>query len=258
MNSPLSDPGAPDSPEPAPRRTRRGAVVVGPTLWARWGPGALLGLPLVALLLSPFAGAGLQQWRRSRLLAGHDGTIEALLADSWVQLLLGALLLWAVFAAWALVPMLATHQVVLFDEDAETLILRRGVRTVDRAPLDAVVHAIGDAERGRTGEIALRAGDGGEPRHWTLPEVGWDGPSFDGLRVLQAAADLRAAPDRAALVHEARRMRREGVNRELAARAGMPWLPEYGQDEAAFQAEFDRVRRVLGGKEPAREGDPRP
>ena len=28
--------------------------------------------------------------------------------------------------------------------------------------------------------------------------------------------------------------------------------------DAAFQAEFDRVRRVLGGKEQARDGDPQP
>lgn len=91
-----------------------------------------------------------------------------------------------------------------------------------------------------------------------IAEIGWDQESFDGLRVLQAAAGLVPAPSRDRLVHEARRARREQNNRELAARLGMPWQDRYAHDEAAFQAEFDRIRRVLGRKEPAREGDPRP
>lgn len=247
-----------DPAAPVPRRTRRGAVVIGPTVGARWGPGALLGLPIVALLLSPFAGAGLDQWRRMRLLDGPQGWMEEILAHGWAQILIGAGLLWALFAVWALVPMLATHQVVLFDDRSGELRLRKGLRTLDTARLEDVVHAVGEAERGRIGRIGMVDGVRREHREWIVPEVGWDSASFDGLRALQEAAGLRTAPERQELVLEARRIRREAQHRELAARAGMPWRPEYAVDEAAFQQEFDRVRRVLGGKEPAQDGDPRP
>ena len=42
------------------------------------------------------------------------------------------------------------------------------------------------------------------------------------------------------------------ANRELARRVGMPWREEYADDRAAFQRDFDRARRVLGGREPGR------
>lgn len=254
----MNDPRTPDAAAsaPAPRRTRSGQVVVGPTVRARYVPAALIGLPLIAVLLSTFAGAALQQWRATRLREGHDGLLEQLLAPAWAQLLLGAIVLWVLFSLWALVPLALTHRVVLFDERAQTLALRRGLRIADRAPLAAVRYVTGDAERGGLALIGL-AEDGAE-RLWTVPESGWDAAAFDGLRTLQAAAGLRPAPPRAVLVREHRRARRERSHRELAGRLGMPWKEEYGQDEAAFQAEFDRVRRVLGGKEQPREGDPRP
>lgn len=232
--------------------------MIGPTVGARWGPGAVLGLPLVALLLSPFAGAGLDQWRRMRLLDGHEGWIEAALAPGWAQILLGAALLWLLFAVWALMPMLATRQVVLYDDRSGELRLRKGLRTLGTARLEHVVHAVGEAGRGSLGRIGLVEEPGGELREWMVPEIGWDSAAFDGLRTLQEDAGLRPAPERQELVAEARRARREALHRELAARAGMPWRPEYAEDEAAFQHEFDRVRRVLGGKEPAQDGDPRP
>ena len=75
-------PADPAATAPAPRRTRGGEVLVGPSVRARYLPGALIGLPLVSLLLSPFAGAGLQQWRISRLRGGHDGLLEQLLAPA--------------------------------------------------------------------------------------------------------------------------------------------------------------------------------
>ncbi|MFC7463360.1 hypothetical protein [Brachybacterium sp. GCM10030252] len=270
---------------PSPRRTRGGAVLVGPSLRARYVPGALIGLPLVSVLLAPFAGAALQQWRRAQLTGGHDSALADLLAPAWVQLLLGAVLLWALFALWALVPMLLTHRVVHLDERAGTLLLRRGLHAIDRADLRDVDHAVGEAERGSIAVIGIRGAgtrgsgpvrtqgaaraqgavrdretaDGETPvRQWIVPEIGWDSASFDGLRALQAAAGLRPAPSRAELVAENRRVRRAAAHRELADRLGMPWKDEYAHDEAAFQEEFDRVRRVLGGKEPPREGDPRP
>lgn len=258
----MSAPDPADAAEaaPAPRRTRSGAVIIGPSLRARYAPGVLIGLPLVSLLLSPFAGAGLQQWRRSRLRDGQDGLLEQLLAPAWSQLLLGALLLWALLALWALVPLLMTHRVVLLDAQRGTLTLRRGLRTVDRAQLAEVEYAVGEAGRGGLALIGIRGPgpDDRPPRRWVVPEVGWDAESFDGLRVLQGAAGLRPAPPRAALLREERRARRARTHRELADRIGMPWREEYENDDAAFQAEFDRVRRVLGGREPAKEGDPRP
>lgn len=258
----MSEPRTPDhpAPAPAPRRTGSGAVIVGPTVRARYVPGALIGLPLVSVLLSPFAGAGLQGWRSSRLRAGHDGLLEQLLAPAWTQLLLGALALWVLFALWALVPLLLTQRTVLLDEAQGTVALRRGPRIVERAPLSQVEHAVGEAERGGMALIGLTAtgGDDEPPRQWIVPEVGWDAASFDGLRALQAAAGLAPAPPRGALVWENRRIRRARAHRELAERLGMPWREEYAHDDAAFQAEFDRVRRVLGGKEPARDGDPSP
>ncbi|WP_114855521.1 hypothetical protein [Brachybacterium sp. YJGR34] len=258
--TPPADPDAagPESAAPAPRRTRSGAVIVGPTVRARYVPGALIGLPLVAAILSPFAATAVQQWRRARLAGGSDGLLEQVLAPAAVQLLVGALLLWAVFALWALVPMLMTHRAVLLDVERGTLELRRGPRRAARARLEDVEYAVGEAVRGSMALIGLRGVDGGEPRQWVLPEIGWDEASFDGLRALQSAAGLRPAPPRTVLVREERRARRERAHRELAARVGMPWRAEYAQDEAAFQAEFDRVRRVLGGREPARDGDPAP
>lgn len=252
------DRGGEDRAAPAPRRTRDGAVLVGPSVRSRYLPGALIGLPLLSLLLAPFAAAGLQEWRFSRLRAGHDGMLEQLLAPSTVQLLVGALALWAVFALWGLVPLLLTRTVVLLDEEAGTLTLRKGVRTRDRARLSQVEYAVGEAERGSMGLIGVRAEGEAEPRQWVIPEIGWDAAAFDGLRVLQQAAGFTPAPPRRVLVAEARRAHRERNHRELAARAGMPWREEYARDEALFRAEFDRIRRVLGGKEQPREGDPTP
>lgn len=255
----MNDPRTPGHGDTAPRRTRTGQVIIGPTVGARYRPGALIGLPLIAVLLSPFAGAGIQQWRASRLLEGRDGLLEQLLAPAWTQLLLGALLLWALFALWSLVPLLLTQRTILLDERAGTLALRRGPRVVERAQLAQVEYAVGEAERGGMALVGVTGPDP-EPdaptRQWIVPEVGWDSASFDGLRVLQAAAGLRAAPSRGVLREENRRLRRISRQQELAARLGMPWREEYEHDEAAFQAEFDRVRRVLGGREPAREGDP--
>lgn len=235
-------------------------MIIGPTIAARYVPGALIGLPLVSLLLSPFAGAGLQQWHRGRLREGRDGLLEQLLSPAWVQLLLGSLLLWALFALWAIVPLLLTHRVVLLDEAERTLTLRKGLRTVDRADLPEVDYAVGEAERGSIALIGVRARPvraEGEVRQWVVQEIGWDAESFDGLRVLQAAAGLRPAPPRGELVRENRRVRVARANRELAERLSMPWRPEYESDEIAFRQEFDRVRRVLGGKEKPRPGDPR-
>lgn len=261
MTSPST---GPDVAPPVPRRSRGGAVIVGPTILERYRPLALWGLPLVAVILSPFGGAAVQQLRRSRLLAGHDGTLEAVLDPAWVQLLLGGAALWGLFALWALVPMLLTHRAVLLDETAGTLALRRGPRTVGRARLADVRYAVGDPERGSMAligvlpEDGVRTADGPGPVDWVVPEIGWDEASFDGLRALQAAAGLRPAPPRRELLAARRQDRRARAHQELAERLGMPWRPEYTHDEAAFQAEFDRVRRVLGGKEEPREGDPTP
>lgn len=248
---------------PQPRRTRRGAVIVGPSIGARYRPGALIGLPLISLVLSPFAGAGIQQWLAARTRTGHEGRLEQLLAPAWSQLLIGWLLLWALFALWAIVPMLLTHRVALLEQSTGVLLLRRGPRTVDRAETAEIEYAVGEAERGSIALIGVRAAGerrrgGQQERRWVIPEIGWDDASFDGLRTLQSAAGLRPAPPRPALVAEARRRRRAELHREYARRLGMPWKEEYARDEEAFQAEFDRIRRVLGGKEPARPGDPRP
>lgn len=251
-------PADPAATAPAPRRTRSGEVLVGPSVRARYLPGALIGLPLVSLLLSPFAGAGLQQWRISRLRGGHDGLLEQLLAPAWAQLLLGALLLWLLLALWAVVPLLLTRSVVLLDEQAGTLRRRQGLRTRDRAGLDEVEYAVGEAVRGSMGLIGVRGRGDEQVRQWIVPEIGWDAASFDGLRTLQAAAGLAPAPPREVLVAEHFRAHREASHRELAARLGMSWREEYALDEEAFRAEFDRVRRVLGGREEPREGDPRP
>ncbi|MGO2360813.1 MAG: hypothetical protein ACTH6N_06735 [Brachybacterium tyrofermentans] len=256
---------------PSPRRTRGGAVIVGPTIRARYVPGALIGLPLVSVLLSPFAAAGIQQWRFGRLREGHDALLEQLLAPAWVQLLVGALLLWALFALWGIVPMLLTHRVVRLDEASGTLALRKGLRTVDRAELGQLDYAVGEAERGSIALIGIRDAEhgpgaaparprsrGGEApttRQWVVQEIGWDAASFDGLRALQTLSGLRPAPPRGVLVRENRRLRIARANHELADRLGMPWRPEYEHDETAFRVEFDRVRRVLGGKEKPRPGD---
>ncbi len=241
-----------------PRRTRDGAVIVGPTVRARYLPGLLAGLPLLSAVLSPFAATGIQQLRFSRLRAGHDELLEQLLAPAWVQLVAGGLLLWSLFALWGLVPLLFTRRVVLLDEATGELVLRRGLRRAGTAQVADVEFAIGEAMRGGMAVIGLRTEGDGPQRQWLVPEVGWDAASFDGLRVLRAAAGLPPAPPRAVLIAQDREQHRLRTQRELADRLGMPWRAEYEHDGAAFQAEFDRVRRVLGGREEPREGDPRP
>src|SRR5699024_6326951 len=114
---------------PQPRRTRRGAVIVGPSIGARYRPGALIGLPLSSQLLAP----------------------------AWSQLLIGWLLLWALFALWAIVPMLLTHRVALLEQSTGVLLLRRGPRTVDRAETAEIEYAVGEAERGSIALIGVRA-----------------------------------------------------------------------------------------------------
>src|SRR5699024_2991225 len=169
---------------------------------------------------------------------------EQLLAPAAMQLLIGALLLWALFGLWGLVPLLMTHRVVRFDRAAATLVLRKGLRSTDRARLADVDHAVGEPERGSMALIGLRGRDeeGAQTlRQWLVPEVGWDAASFDGLRVLQAAAGLRPAPPRRELVLENRRRRMARSIHELADRLVMPWRDEYEHDDAAFRAEFDRV-----------------
>lgn len=278
-----------------PRRTRDGAVIIGPTLWARARDGLLIGLPLISLVLCTFPGAALQQWRRAQIRAGHDGWLVDLLAPAWMQLLLGFLLLWLLLGACGVLALALTRRVVLLEEDTGRLRLLAGPRVRDRAQLRDVVFAIGEPTPNGMGLIGLRPGAATDPaagegrhavdrrgaidasqdartddeseagmapqdelRRWSLPAVGWDDASFDGLRVLQAAAGLRPAPSRGILLATERRARRTEVNRELASRLGMPWREHYARDESAFQAEFDRVRRVLGGKEPPRDGDPEP
>lgn len=246
-------PGAPGEAAPSPRRTRDGLVLVGPSLRARYLPGALIGLPMVSLLLAPFAAAGLEQWRDARAAAGAGGPLVTLLEPMAVQMLLGWLLLWALLALWALVPMIATHRVVLLDEAAGTVRLRRGLRAGEPVPVSEVVYAVGEAERGYEALIGIGAPDRPEDqaaRQWRVPNIGWDDAGFDGLRALQSAAGLRAAPPRPVLLAESRRLRRAGAHQEMAQRIGMPWREEYAHDDAAFQRDFDHARRVLGGKEP--------
>ena len=131
------------SPAPVPRRTRAGAVIVGPSLRARYVPAALIDLPMVAVLLSTFAAAGIQQWQTSRLLGGHDGPLEQLLAPAWVQLLLGAFALGVLFSLWALVPMILTHSVV-----------RRPSKLASSQPLSGTTHCRPESSSPR----AVRAG----------------------------------------------------------------------------------------------------
>lgn len=277
----LSSVAAPTSAEhaPQPLRVGDGAILIGPSLRSRFLPAATIGLPLVSLLLGTFPATGLQQWRASRVRAGHDGLLEQLLAPWPVQLLLGAMLLWALLAAWMLVPLVLTRRTVLLHEAragrAAELELRRGLRSAGRAPVSDVLYAVGEPERDGMALIGLRragaeTGEGDEARAgdevgeeleplvWTVPFIGWDDASFDGLRVLHEAAGLQVAPPRNVLRAQARSARLRRLDREYARRLGMPWRPEYDSDRAAFQREFDRVRRVLGGREPARPGDPAP
>lgn len=250
---PAGTPPEAEHTPPAPRRTRGGLVIIGPTVRSRCLPGVLIGLPLLCLLLCPLAAAGIDQWADARAAAGRTVPLSALLHDPWGQLLAGWLGLWALLALWALLPMLLAHRTALLDEEAGTLRLRRGLRTGAPEPVAAVVYAVGEAERGYDALIGLGAPTAPEElaaRRWRIPHIGWDDASFDGLRALQAAAGLRPAPPRAVLAAQARRRRRESAHREMAERIGMPWRPEYAHDEAAFQRDFDHARRVLGGKEP--------
>lgn len=277
-------------PGPAPRRTRSGAVRIGPSILARYRPGALIGLPLVALLLCPLGAAGLQQWRWGTLAEHGPTALTDLLAHDLVVFPIAALLIWALLALWAFVPLVATTPQVVLDERRGVLVRRRGLRPREERPLSSVVWAVGEGERdaialigfarpgtggvddvsdadagtgpdaGAVDPVGLESpdvhGDPGEPvgsadvERWVVPYIGWDDRSFEGLRVLQTAAGLRPSPPRRELVQEARRQRQVRARREMAERVAMPWRPEYEHDAAAFGRDHDHARRVLGGKEP--------
>ena len=170
-------------------------------VWAVWH--TLAGIAFLALVFLHLRHhwGWYKGWRKRSVR--RNGVTWLLSLSFAVTVLTGALLLWALFALWAIVPMLVTHRVVHLDEAAGTLTLRKGLRTTDRADLSQVDHAVGEAERGSIALIGLRARPRhGEPedRQWVVQEIGWDARSFDGLRVLQAAAGLRPAPPRGVLV----------------------------------------------------------
>lgn len=237
-----------DVAPPEPRRTRGGAVRIGPSVRARYAPGALMGLPIVSLVLSPLGAVVLRSWRDGLPVVERDQGLAALLAHDVIVYPAAFLLAWALLALWALVPMLATTPRVLLDESRGVLSRRRGLRRAEERPLADVVFAVADAERDSIALIGFARDE--EVERWVVPAIGWDDASFDGLRVLQAAAGLRPAPPRPVLALRARRERQAHAHREMAERVALPWRPEYDDDPAAFRRDFDHARRVLGGKEP--------
>lgn len=247
---------------PVPRRTRRGEVLVGASLGARYLPAALVGLPIVSLVLSPLGAAAVQQWvLRPAVRIRLGGAVHA--ADTLgVQLLVAFCLLWALLALWALLPIVLSQRVVLLDPERAILSRRRGLRRLPDRPVADVVWAVGEADRDAVALIGLlpggaRADDDREAEQWVVPHIGWDDASFDGLRALQEAAGLSVSPPRPVLAAAARRRRRTAAHRVLAERYDIPWRPEY-EDPAVFECELDHVRRVLGGKEGPRPEDPPP
>lgn len=261
----------PSAPPPAPCRTRRGEIVVGPSFASRYTPGALVGLPIVCLFLTPLGAAGIEQVVARPSLA--DAAWARALAGSPLALVVAFLGLWGLLALWAALPLALTRRVVLLDADAGTVSRRRGLgpRQAPR-PLGDVLWAVAEADRDAIALIGLHAGGqdgyraeaqrlaaaappGQEPdeptgEQWSVPHIGWDDASFDGLRALQAAAGLRPSPPRPWLLADARRQRLARAHREMAERIAMPWQDAYEDDPALFQRDFDRARRVLGGKEP--------
>ncbi|GAB2535498.1 hypothetical protein [Brachybacterium huguangmaarense] len=253
------------SAPPAPRRTRDGRILVGPSVRSRYAPAALVGLPIVALVLVPLVSAVLEQ-ALARSGTGDTGALAALadllLRSGTARGVVAFAAAWALLAAWALVPLALTRRALVLDPAARTLARRRGLRTERSArPLADVVYAVGDADREAVALVGLVPGGAGrsapetEVEQWSVPHIGWDDAAFDGLRALQEACGLRPAPPRPVLLAQARRRRRSEANRELAARVGLPWRDEF-EDPAVFQPAFDRARRVLGGKEPPAAGDP--
>lgn len=223
-------------------------MIVGPTVGARYRPGALVGLPLLSVVLAPLAATGLQAWAlRQDAVGGPTRRLADLLAPLWTQLLIGFLVTWALLALWGLVAIAATTQRVRLDESAG-MIARRHRGRREMHPLAEVSWAVGEGTRDASALVGLR-GDEQDP--WVIPHVGWDDASFDGLRALQLACGLRPSPPRGVLVAEDRRRGRARAHREMAERVGLPWRAEYEHDVALFQRDFDHVRRVLGGKEPA-------
>lgn len=261
QSQPQPEPPSASPPAPQPRRTRRGEILVGPSVLSRWGPLAGIGLPIISLILAPLGTAGLQQL----LLIDGIRTLAPswLLASTWAQGVLAYLALWALLAGWALVPMALTRRIVLLDPAEGTVRRRRGLgRPSPARPVADVVWAVGDADRDASALIGLYPGgpdaaaaahaDAEDVEQWGVGHIGWDDAAFDGLRALQDAAGLAPAPPRPVLVARERRERHAAANRELARRVGMPWREEYADDRAAFQRDFDRARRVLGGREPGR------
>ena len=229
-------PAVPDHDAPQPRRTRRGDIVIGPSVLSRLRPGLIWGVPLLALLLGAFA-SGVMRRRWEQI----DQLPELLI---WV---LGVVVMGMVIALVAAVALILTHPTVVFDQSAGTLRRRRGlIRRGPTRQLADLQYAAGEAERSSFGLLGFAQTEKHPAEQWVIPHLGWDDASFDGLRVLQAAARYPVAPPRPVAARAALAARVEHTDRELAARYEMPWKPEYA-DHDRFLADFDERRRELGG-----------
>jgi hypothetical protein len=233
-NGGMSAPGS--EPSPPGGLPTRGRVRVGPRPLRRVLPLWLVGGSVVALVLSGFAA---DTWRSVGvglpLVLGH--------VVGWATLMVVLLAL-----AWLV---LGRETALVVDLDARTLhrrtpgsLLERGRR--ETRPL-ADLRTISEDPDGDA-LLEVRADGEDEPEVWSVPHVGWDDASWDGLRALQAAADLPVAPPLAEARHRVRRAVEIVHQREAAAAVALPWRAEYDDDPEAFRRAYDARRQELAAR----------
>lgn len=216
---------------PAPKLDRRGRIIIGPTLLARWTPAATIGLPIIALITA--------------------GVVSTFLPDVWfaavtgwprlaVRVLAGWLVGWAVTSAAGLLLLALTHESARLDQDAGTVLHRSALKRWRCVTLADIVAVHPDARKQGATAIVTPG------TTLYVPHTGWDDAGFDGVRALQAELqprlDVTPAPPRAQCMRQILLADALRTRRTIARALTMPWRDEYA-DRDTFERALDDARR---------------
>lgn len=225
---------------------RAGTVRVGPHPLRRILPLWLVGGSVVALVFSGFAA---DTWRS----VGVDLPALAGYAVGWATLMV---------VLFVLVGIVFGREASLrVDLDARRMRWRRPGTLLGRGQReDRSLDALRSVQEHPDGSAVLeiRADHEEEAVLWEIEHVGWNHRSWDGMRALQRARGLPVSPPLDAARQQAHRALEIVHQREAARAVGLEWIPDYEEDPAVFQRDYDARRRELAGRDRAPAGHRRP